>query len=93
VADIERSAQEAASIGRRKRNPCVEMGALSLPSKRARVHPHDDWYRVNRGRRLARREALQQTHRVRTRRSEARSSKLEAGGMPPQSVWSAPSAR
>jgi hypothetical protein len=27
VADIERSAQEVAFIGRRKRNPCVEMGS------------------------------------------------------------------
>jgi hypothetical protein len=57
VADIERSAQEAASTRRRKRNPCVEKGGVSLPSKRATARPHHDWYRVNRGRGSARREA------------------------------------
>jgi len=39
VADIERSAQEAVPIGRRKRNSCVEKGGLSLPSKRGDSAP------------------------------------------------------
>jgi hypothetical protein len=57
VVDIERSAQEAVLMGRRKRNYCVEMGGLSSQSKRATMRRHHGWYRVNRGRGSARREA------------------------------------
>jgi hypothetical protein len=59
VADIERSAQEVAFIGRRKRNPCVEMGgSLVAVQNGETARPHHGWYRVNRGRGLARREGL-----------------------------------
>ena len=71
VADIERSAQEAVLMGRRKRNPCVEKGGVSLPSKRATARPHHDWYRVNRGSGSVRREALQPTDRIRAQRSDS----------------------
>jgi hypothetical protein len=57
VADIERSAQEAVSTERRKRNPCVEKGSVSLSCKRG--DSAHGWYRVNQGGGLARREALE----------------------------------
>jgi hypothetical protein len=36
VAEIEQPAQEAALIGRRKRNPCVQMGVTACPDTRPR---------------------------------------------------------
>jgi hypothetical protein len=36
VAEIEQPAQEAVLIGRRKRNPCVQMGVTACPNTRPR---------------------------------------------------------
>jgi hypothetical protein len=44
VAGIEYPAQEAARIGRRKRNPCVQMGATECPD--TWVTPCPRWRRV-----------------------------------------------
>jgi len=59
VADIERSAQEAAPIGRRKRNAGVEMGGSLVAVQTSESAPASRCL-VNRGRSLVRRQARQQ---------------------------------
>ena len=71
MADIERSAQEAVLMGRRKRNSCVEMGGSLVTVQAGDRHLHHGQYLVNRGRGLARREALQPTDRIRAQRSDS----------------------
>ncbi len=57
VAEIEQPTQEAALIGRRKRNPCVQMGVTACPDTRPR-RPYGESCRARWRRRLDPIEAL-----------------------------------